>query len=401
MMNCNRVFYNQGSEDFLSELNVPESEQKELAKARDLIRRKLSLGFSKWQEVLDRGAILSEEAILKSLGDPSLRPKFKMQGSASYQTLNDPAHQPPQQIDYDDGVYLPVSFLKDSNDPILASSGYFALVEAILLPLCRKYGWKLQTHKDSCVRVELHKKSHIDLPLYAILDEQFSLLVENVSILKSSVERQALKESQVLDESVYSRFDTENIQLAHRTEGWILSDPRLIENWFGDAIKSHGQQLRRVCRYLKAWRDFHWKESKKSKLSSLALMKCTIDAFDSIKGTVDDKRDDIATLEVARKLSSYFEHDILNPVIEGVLNEGWSQNDRRMYQDKATELAQRLESAIRGTYSSENAIAELIASFGSRIPNDPSLVALTTEAAIRSFRATKVPAPEVPRTRSG
>ena len=97
-----------------------------------------------------------------------------MQGSFAYRTLNEPAHNPPQEIDLDDGVFVPVSFLNDSGRarPALISSGYFAAVEALPAPICVLNGWKLIDDKPSCVRVELDGSAHIDLALYAIPDAE-------------------------------------------------------------------------------------------------------------------------------------------------------------------------------------------------------------------------------------
>ena len=283
MLNSHKIFYDAANRrDFLAELNVSDKECNELAAARDLIRAELRTGFAAWQERLERRLVLSWEALRKSIPDPKLRPKFRMQGSAKYHTLNTPARRPPQQIDYDDGVYLPISFLSEGRNPILASKGYFLLVETILTPLCQRNGWKLQTYKNSCVRVELDGKAHIDLPLYAIPDDQFRSLTN--SAMKSLAERAALEDGVDLIEEVYKGLSREEIRLAHREDGWIKSDPRLIEDWFNDAVDTHGDQLRRVCRYLKAWRDYHWNASP---LTSITIMKCVVDAFDAMKGRLD------------------------------------------------------------------------------------------------------------------
>ncbi len=172
--NLHKVFFEAPVRiDFLSRLSVPDRDEQALREARDLIRATLRIGFASWQDKFDRRVILNETALRKSVPDPKLRPKFRMQGSAFYHTLNDPAQQPPQRIDYDDGVYLPISFLADTGNPVLASAGYFRLVETVLAPLCDRKGWKLCTDKSSCVRVILDDRAHIDLPLYAIPDQEF------------------------------------------------------------------------------------------------------------------------------------------------------------------------------------------------------------------------------------
>jgi hypothetical protein len=385
------------SDDFLSALEVADSQKRELRDARDLIRETLRAGFSSWQTTVERRVLLQETALKRAVPDPKLKPKFRMQGSASYYTLNMPAHHPPQRIDYDDGMYLPVSFLAETGSPVVASAGFFRLVEALLAPLCERKGWELR-QKPSCVRVQLSKKAHIDLPLYAIPDDEFETLVEKSAIAYSAADRALVQDSMALDERIYEGLQIDDIRLAHREKGWIKSDPRLIERWFKDAIETHGYQLRRVCRYFKAWRDHHWDICV---LSSITIMKCVVDAFDELRGVMDPKRDDLAVLEVAIRLSAYFAGQIENPVVDGILNDNWSEADRRAFIARAGDLHTQINSAIRGTDSAAVALSEFTRAFGSRIPQDVSLVIATAEATVRSFQPTKVPARQVPKTTSG
>ncbi len=51
--------------------------------------------------------------------------------------------------------------------------------------------------------------------------------------------------------------EMEDIHLAMRNGEWKKSDPEQVSKWFNDRVTEHGDQLRRVCRYLKAWRDYH------------------------------------------------------------------------------------------------------------------------------------------------
>lgn len=383
--------------DFLSVLDVPGRQEQELRDARDLIRETIRAGFSSWQRTVDRRALLQEVALKRAVPDPKLKPKFRMQGSASYHTLNLPARQPPQRIDYDDGLYLPVSFLAETGSPVLASAGFFRLVEALLAPLCERKGWQLR-QKPSCVRVQLSNRAHIDLPLYAIPDNEFETLLEKAAVANSAMDRALVRDGMAFDESIYEALPIDDIRLAHRDRGWIKSDPRLIERWFKDAIATHGYQLRRVCRYFKAWRDHHWDACV---LSSIAIMKCVVDAFDEVHWSLDPKRDDLAALEVAARLSTYFAGKIANPVVDGALDDNWSEVDRRAFIAKAKELHTQISSAIRGTDSAAVALSELTQAFGPRIPQDVTLVVVTAEATVRSFQPTKVPARQVPKTTSG
>jgi len=396
--NLHRLFFEAPEKnDLLCELGVPDKEHQGLRDARDLIRATVRSGFASWQETLDRRIVLSEIAVRKSVADPKLRPKFRMQGSASYHTLNLPARQPPQRIDIDDGIYLPVSFLAESGNPVIASAGYFRLVEVILAPLCKKNSWKLR-EKTSCVRVELSQKAYIDLPLYAIPDNEFDSLVETATITKMAADRMLIKDGIELADALYEAFPEDELRLAHREKGWIKSDPRLIERWFKDAVETHGLQVRRVCRYFKAWRDHHWDACC---LSSITIMKCVVDAFDSLRGSVDPKRDDLAVLEVAARLQSYFCGAICNPVLDGDLNDNWSDQDREAFKQQAVDLHHRINLAIRESDSRSVALTELTRAFGPRIPQDITLVALTAEATVISYKATKMPAPAVHKTTSG
>lgn len=52
-------------------------------KARDEIRATLKAGFSDWQRFADRSLVIEATAVRKGATEPRLRPKFRMQGSAS------------------------------------------------------------------------------------------------------------------------------------------------------------------------------------------------------------------------------------------------------------------------------------------------------------------------------
>jgi len=357
------------------------------------------------REFADKQLVL-EHAFLKANQTlPTLRPKFRGQGSATYHTLNDPAHRPQQQVDFDDGMFLPVSFLtKPANSyaptPALASSGYFRVVEAILAPLCKTKGWTLVTDKPSCVRVVLDSYSHLDIALYAIPDAQFAALAET-----AAARRGTTMVSESVDfadsEELYKRLSGDQIMLAHRVEGWIVSDPRKLEDWFNTAVNEHGYQLRRVCRYLKAWRDFTWKEP--CRLTSITLMKCVVDAYDDVKGSVNQSRDDAALLEVARRLPGYFRDTagIRNPVIDAVLNDNWTDEDRRKYVAAAEALERGVAAALRESPTEQKSLDRLEFLFGPRVPDDASLIVQSAEAAVKQFAPVRVPAPQVPRTTSG
>ena len=95
-----------------------------------------------------------------------------------------------------------------------------------------------------------------------------------------------------LADEIYKGLLEKRIMLAHRDSGWIESDPREIENWFFGAIADHGEAVRRVCRYLKGWRDFQWMRNGPS---SITLMACVVAVYDELNGTLPENRDDLAS----------------------------------------------------------------------------------------------------------
>lgn len=372
-LNAHRVFFGQAEDDhFLSALTLGAERQELLRNARDACRTAIRGGLRNWSTVVSKAVLFEARA---DMTPASLKPKFKMQGSFAYRTINEPARTPPQEIDLDDGVFVPVSFLQDNggSHPALISSGYFAAIEALLAPVCADNDWTLVTDKPSCVRVELEGDAHIDFALYAIPDEEFHQLVEaeTLTSLHMRDSRAAIVEQIELADEIYRGLREDQIMLAHRDEGWKPSDPRKLEDWFRDALRAHGEQLRRVCRYLKGWRDHHWDQCR---LSSIALMACVVSAYESGAGAADN-RDDHALLTVAELLPGLLRGRLPNPVVDGqYLDEAWSHCDRETFASAAEALHERLELAISATDSSERALSELTAAFGERLPDDPDLI---------------------------
>ena len=404
--NAHKIFHGAPDvPDFATASKIDDDRIGKLRTTRDSARQAISDGFREWGAFV-KGEAFLELSYAKRSPLPSLKPKFRGQGSYKYRTMNDPAHQPPQQVDFDDGVFLPTSFVRLQGglgpaSPIVTSQGYFNLVERILAPLCDENGWELDTSKPSCVRIVIDTANHVDFALYAIPDEEFVALADSAA-LNAEIAKDA-GDLLSINERVYRELDPTQIMLAHRTEGWKASDPRKLEDWFKDAIDTHGDQLRRVCRYLKAWRDFNW--VKGCKLSSITLMKCAVDAFDDVRGTINDKRDDAALLIVAKRLPEFFQNPegIKNPVLpDQSLNDNWDSECREAYIAKATHLIERLSTAIEGSNSAKDTIKQLRDVFGTRIPNDESLVTpISAETIVKQYPATKVPAPSVMRTTSG
>lgn len=374
--NAHRTLSSSGDHDtYLSGLTVDAKQREALQAARDEIRKSVREGLRTWSEHVDReqmfeGAALASMSFADS--ELTLQPKFRMQGSWSYHTLNCATHNPPQEIDLDDGVFLPVSFLSMNGNahPVVASAGYFTAVERILSPLCARNGWTLVTDKSSCVRVKVNQDSHVDLALYAIPDDEFEELLEKAE-QAMQFDTRLVDEYASFAEQIYPRLPTDQIMLAHREEGWKPSDPRKLEDWFKDAINEHGQQLRRVCRYLKGWRDHNWAACR---LSSIALMACVITAYDEAVGAIAENRDDLALQMVAKRLPELLERRIANPVVYGqYLDEGWTHECRADFVAKARALVTRIDLALAANRSG-TVIEHLRATLGDYLPDDEDLI---------------------------
>ena len=388
---------------FLGNIRVPDGDEEIMREARDAIRAELKAKFHAISDAEPLAkAFIVESSVRASFADEDLRrlrltPKFRSQGSSVYATLNDPVpeHVPPQQVDLDDGVFLPTSFV-NQEQPVIAAKAYFDAVEEALEPLCKRRGWTLK-EKFSCVRIHVGPKIHIDLPLYAIPDRDFER-IEMMS--KSAGLRTMAMDSAVLLEAEYQSVPDDHIMLAEREGTWRRSDPRALERWFLAAIGRHSEALRHVCRYLKAWRDMQWKDPQDG-IPSITLMAIAVNAFDAAGARPPLDREDRALLKVATAMSLALGSTIANPVVEGeTLDGGWTQARRADYVGRARALAACVEAAMGGN-SPDAAIVRMQGCLGERVPHQPSLVQPDEEASLLASPRLYVPAPTVGRSVSG
>lgn len=122
-------------------------------------------------------------------------------------------------------------------------------------------------NKNTCVRVIFADGHHIDLPIY------------------------------------YMNADT--LELAHKTKGWIKSDPKAFFDWFNQKAKSD-QQIRRIVRYLKAWKNF--KEINNSSLKLPSGFALTILAANNfVSDSNDDKAFKLTVEKIKVELDKKFE----------------------------------------------------------------------------------------------
>lgn len=362
MLNLNSLFTGSHSVTGLHQkLHLAPEERAKLREARNIIRAALREGLP---------------ALIKQ-AYPNLKkiptPKFHTQGSWAYETIIWPAHIPPQQADMDDGCYMPLSFLKGAL-PDIASKFFFDAVEAVLAPVARRYGWKINPGgpKPTCTRIELDATKHIDIPLYAIPDQEYEKLVEFIE--------KALREGKadaVRADSEWDLLPADTLLLAHREEGWKPSDPRPLRDWIIRQVLLKSEQLRRLMRYAKAWRDWIWPNGRSP--SSILLMVAVDQAL-----LESETRDDTALLKVAAKLPGILAGQVENPVMPGefLSDKLDEENIRDDVVARAQELHSTLQHAIMVCDRPEEACRSLQQLFGPRFPTDTTAIEKVKAAAI-------------------
>ena len=284
MKNFDKNFY-KDPDSFLSKLKVSESDYEIIHKAIGKIKEALQKGLSK---------------------EYGKSPRFMTQGSARYGTLNNPCVVPPQQMDYDIGCYLPLSEHMEEENPIDAENIFFKIADKILADLVKQEGWNFYSkEKDTCCRVEINEKIHIDIPLYSVPDEEFNTIKDRIIKCSDSYQFSRLVEDTQRAPS-WDDFEFTEVLLAHRQIGWKKSDPRDLNIHFEKVTQYKGEQIRRLFRYMKAFRDKQWV----TKGPSSIFLMCVIDRV--ILAMTKDE-DAIAFLQVLEEFSNLSSRHVENP----------------------------------------------------------------------------------------
>lgn len=389
MLNLSALFYTEVEFEpcLFGNLNLRDQDRLEIAGAKNDVRMALRDGIPR---------------VYAAEGHPGKvpQPRFFTQGSWAYKTLNAPA-QAPQQADVDDGCYLPLSFLNQTDSPSVAAADFFGMAEKALAELVKEKGWK-QSRKPTCIRVEINHLAHIDIPLYAIPDNEFETLVKAENALRASMEGIRNFAEAAMDS--WEDLPKTKVLLAHRDDGWIHSDPRPVKEWFVDQVDARGEQLRRVVRYIKAYRDWTWKSGGPS---SILLMAAAAPLF-----VKQDRRDDQALVDVVKQLPAALRKGVNNPIndkesLTDRLRKGSDEVD--LVEEAASrfeDLGRRLQAALDAG-NAEQACSWLQGLFGPRFPDRPDRVKVSpvaaagVAAAIAASPAIAGPNELVGRTRAG
>lgn len=389
MLKLNKLlYYSADRRVFSDEIEPTDEQRKELTKAKNDIRDHLRVGIA--------------AATVTQLGMPRrVEPRFRTQGSWSYNTCVQPFAIPPQEMDWDFGVYLPVEVWEDNGPPHAMAKAYFVLVEGLLESLCEQKGWHLVPGKDTCIRVQVASWGHVDVPLYAAPAAQFVRIQERAlarSVTASVHDSVRLSESAEFGEFPEQAWEElDEIMMACRSGEWIKSDPETVSRWFNDQVLVHTEQLRRVCRYAKAWRDKWWESGGPS---SVSLMIAIAQEFEVQAG-----RDDRAFEAAMRALAKALKGDIRAPGIDGG-KEDFNRLkgiERELAAQKADGTAAAIQRArLRGEDGKVQAVADVRGELGARVPNDTELVDVDTVAQeVLSVAPRKVTAPVVLASNAG
>lgn len=301
-------YYANKTDGLIGKLRLSENEEKKLKSLRDRIRLRVKCVFEEAKSIAKK--VRKKEVILKSFSNTNIQhlsedekskiaeliysmdaearkeflgltPRFWTQGSFKYHTLNRPFHSG-QEMDIDDGTYMPMPIFE--SDPKIGHTLLLLLVDSALKSLvAENSGWKFET-KRTCGRIKISKdKTHIDVPMYAIPKDQF---------LKKELASESIQgkmfESIIMDSADDSyEIDSKLVNLALRDadKKWLNSDPKIVEDWFNDSCSRIGPHLRKICRFMKAWRDAQWDVGGPS---SISLMAATVNVLDREPHQKDD-----------------------------------------------------------------------------------------------------------------
>ncbi|MDH5927378.1 hypothetical protein L8S13_13780 [Vibrio lentus] len=300
-----------------------------------------------------------------------LTPRFWTQGSFQYDTLNRP-FQPGQEMDIDDGTYMPMPIFE--SEPKIGHSLLVLLVDASLKSLvAENYGWKFEA-KQTCGRIKIEaEKTHIDVPMYAIPKDEF---VKKQVALKAnrSLFESVNCEANDSDDTNSYEVDSENVNLALR-EGerkWVNSDPKIVEDWFNDSCGRIGKHLRKVCRFMKAWRDAQWDVGGPS---SISLMAATVNILDRVSHESSDLGETMKI--VAKNLPDEFARGVESPddTDEKPLFPPSSEHGRReMDIMSKLECLPSILSSAESADSKSEALKKINMAFGNRVTNSDLIV---------------------------
>lgn len=246
------------------------------------------------------------------------KPKFCGQGSYMMKTTTSPSSG---EYDLDDGVYLQGYSDKDEDEFPSTSTVHTWIKKAV-----DGHTSTPPVDKNTCVRVIYVDDYHIDLPVY---------------IMKDDI-----------------------AHLAHKKNGWVISDPKAFTDWFVSKVTTEGEQLRSLVKYLKAWKEY-----KGIDLKGIAVTILVGQHYYSYKN-----RDDLSLLGTLSNIIDELEDDFKckKPVApyEDIFD-GYSETKQNSILNGLKSLKDNIQKAMDEGDEKE-ASDIMIKCFGSRFPQGES-----------------------------
>lgn len=199
--------------------------------------------------------------------------RFRGQGSYAHGTLIAPLDG---DYDIDDGVYMDLSGFE--KEPATTT------IHNWIKEAAKGHTKENPMDKEACVRAIFKADYHVDLPAYKTEKEE-------------------------------GQNDT--YYLAKKIAGWEESNPKGMTYWFKEKVKEHTEQVRRIVKYFKAWKDYRNSKTSTKLPNGLTLTILACEEF------MSDPRDDIAFCETARNILSRLgddDNDTINKPYEPTEN---------------------------------------------------------------------------------
>ena len=244
------------------------------------------------------------------------KPQYCTQGSYAMKTAIMPLGD--NEFDLDNGVYLQ-GYTTNQDEWPATSTVHSWVKEAV-----SNHTSNTPIDKNTCIRVVYEDKYHIDLPIY---------------IMSNSI-----------------------AYLAHKSNGWIESDPKVFTEWFQSYVNEKGQQIRRMVKYLKAWKDY-----KNIDIKGMAITILVCNNF-----SITESRDDITLLDTVTNIIDTLEDDFhcykpVTPTDEDLFGD-ISVTTKNEILNGLNSLKKKLDTAINETCNEKSATDILQKVFGNRFP---------------------------------
>ena len=288
-------------EDFHDEISLTKTYKDKITKGRDALRTRIGNKF--------------EEKGRK-------KPQHCTQGSYAMRTAIMPTGD--DEFDLDNGVYLKGYSIEQDDWPSTQT------VHTWVKDAVNGHTSNPPIDKNTCVRVVYEDKYHIDLPIYI------------------------MGENRDGDSIAY---------LAHKSKGWIESDPKSFTNWFQGFVNDNGQQIRHMVKYLKAWKDY-----KNIDIKGMAITILVCNNF-----SVTANRDDISLLDTVTNIIDSLEDSFhcykpVTPTDEDLFAD-ISETSKNSILNGLNNLKRKLDIAINEKSNEKEATDILRKVFGDRFPD--------------------------------